>query len=354
MMDAGIERRPLANVRIAGIACAVPGPSVPVLGPDAGAELQKVTSSTGVSSRHVALPDVCTSDLCQAAAERLCVELSWDMSTIDLLVFVSQTPDAVLPSTACILHGKLGLSAGCAAFDVNLGCSGYVYGLQLVASLINSGQARRALLLVGDTISKVTSPVDRSVALLFGDAGSATCVEFTDQPTAMTFVLGTDGSGAPHLQIPAGGFRQPRSNETAAVVSAEGGNARSAENLFMNGPEIFNFTLARVPALIAAVIAQAKWVVADVDAFVFHQANKFMLDHIVKRMKLPKEAVLMELAEVGNTSSASIPLAIVTGLRERITREPMRLVLAGFGVGFSWAGLAWSSDRPVVLPLIQT
>jgi 3-oxoacyl-[acyl-carrier-protein] synthase-3 len=342
------------GVRLAGIATAVPvtrtevqpTPTVSV------AQLAKIISSTGVKARHVAPAGVCASDLCLAAAERLLERLGWDRSSVELLIFVTQTPDYVLPATACSLHGRLGLAKSCAAFDVNLGCSGYVYGLSIAASHVQTGAARRALLLVGDTISKVISEDDRSVAFLFGDAGSATALESSAAVACMHFVTGSDGSGAGHLQIQAGMFREPSNEQTRVVRERHGGSVRSDEQLHMNGPEIFNFTIREVPAMIAAAMHAANWSAGQVDGFVLHQANRFMLEYVVKRMKLPSEKVVLSLEHYGNTSSASIPLAICDRLRERVAGAPSRLVLAGFGVGFSWAAAAVELDCPHVEPVI--
>lgn len=338
------------GIRIGGLATVVPAQEVPVAsaGND---ELAKVVANTGVHSRRVSAPAVCTSDLCAKAAELVLAGTGCPREGVDLLIFVTQTPDHILPATACVLHGRLGLAKHCAAFDVNLGCSGYVYGLSLAAAHLQAGLASRVLLLVGDTISKIASPGDRSVAHLFGDAGSATLVERDANQAPWHFVTGTDGQGAPHLRVEAGMFRRPSSEETRRPVTYDGGNTRNAEQLFMNGAEIFNFTLREIPALVKSTLAQAGWSLDDVDAVVLHQANRFMLDYLAKRMKLPADKVVLALENYGNTSSASIPLAICDQLRTRLAQGPAKLLLAGFGVGFSWAGAAVSVDRPFVAPV---
>jgi 3-oxoacyl-[acyl-carrier-protein] synthase-3 len=344
----------LTGVRLAGIATAVPASrdEVRQTATVSVADLAKITASTGVKARHVAPDGVCSSDLCLAAAERILERLGWDRSSVDLLIFITQTPDYLLPATACSLHGRLGLAKSCAAFDVNLGCSGYVYGLSLAAAHVRTGAARRVLLLVGDTISKVISEDDRSVAFLFGDAGSATALESSTDVASMHFVTGSDGSGAGHLQIQAGMFRERSSEQTRAVRARNAGTARNDEQLHMNGPEIFNFTIREVPAMISTVMQAAGWSAGQVDGFVLHQANRFMLEYLIKRMKLPPEKVVMALEDYGNTSSASIPLAICARMRERVMDTPARLVLAGFGVGFSWASAALELDCPHIEPVI--
>ena len=299
-------------------------------------ELSKISASTGVRRRHVVDENVCTSDLCHAAAERILEEIGWPRESIDVLIFVSQTPDYILPATACAFcTAASGFPEGCAAFDVNLGCSGYVYGLWLAASLLNSG-ANRVLLLVGDTISRqCISPLDRSVAFLFGDAGTATALESHPGAPSMFFELGTDGAGKDHLIVPAGGFRTERNSGTAIRSECEGGNIRSQQDLYMNGGEIFAFTMSVVPEMCASVLRQAGWPMESVDAFVMHQANRFILQHLSKRMQIPEEKLILALENYGNTSSASIPLAMNDVLGQRLRTGSARLLLAGFGVGFS-------------------
>ena len=332
----------VSGVRLAGIASAVPDHKhhfSELAGTFGAEEVKKISDSTGVVERFLAPPGMCTSDLCFAAAERLLGETGWERSSVDALIMVSQTLDYVLPATACALQHRLRLSKGCAAFDVGLGCSGFVYGLWLASTLIAGGGLRRVFLLAGDCSSGLLSPEDRSVALLFGDAGTATAIERGDGP-AMTFVLGTDGGGRDNLVIPAGGCRLPRTVETAARSAREGGNVRSEQDLYMNGAEIFTFTLREVPPLVKTVLTEAGSTVEGTDAFVFHQANKFMLDYLVKRMKLPPEKVPLVLARYGNTSSASIPLAMTDALGPRLSAQRQRLLLAGFGVGYSWGAVA--------------
>lgn len=339
------------NVRVRGVAAAVPV-GIRTLADDAAlfdaAEIQKVSASIGVVQRHVS-PSLTTADLCQAAAERLLAQAQCAAADVDALIFVSQTPDYPLPATSCCLQARLGLATECAALDVNLGCSGYVYGLWLAAGMIAAGAVHRVLLLAGDTSYRTCSTEDRSVALLFGDAGSATLLERDAEAGPCHFVLGTDGSGEPHLQVPVGGYRQRFSPEALVRQECEGGNRRSGVELYMNGAEIFAFTLRAVPPLIKGVLARASLAATDVDYFVFHQANRFMLEHLFKRLKLPPERCVLGLRDYGNTSSASVPLALVTELRDRLQTAATSLVLAGFGVGFSWAGVSLHCG-PMVVP----
>lgn len=343
----------IEGIRIEGVATAVPrNTRTPqdehaLLGAERAA---KISESVGVEVRHVVSSAVCTSDLCFAAAEKLLAEAGCPAAEISGLIFISQTPDYVLPATSQSLHRRLGLPVSCFTFDVNLGCSGYVYGLWMAASLIRSTPGK-VLLLVGDTISRVCSPEDPSVSLVFGDAGSATLLAPDPAASAMIFALGTDGSGEEHLKIPAGGFRQPRNGRTAERSEREGGNIRSDEDLFMDGPEVFTFTLSKVPKLVKALLEASGAAPEEIHAFLFHQANRFMLNHLIKRMKLPAERVPLIMGRFGNTSSASIPLALTASpLRAELGEASRKLLLAGFGVGFSWAGAVLECGGQGVFP----
>lgn len=338
----------IAGVRLKGIASAVPE-HVRTVEEDAkvfpDSDVLKISESTGVKKRHVVTGNLCTSDLCFAAAERLFSESGVERTSIDALLFVSQTPDYVLPATSCSLHGRLALDKHCASFDVNLGCSGYIYGLWLASNLIACGSAKRVLLLAGDTITRIAAPKDRSVALLFGDAGTATILERDDNALPMSFALGTDGSGQQNLIVPAGGFRSPCTEKTGLPSEREGGNIRSDEDLYMNGPEIFTFTLKEVPAMVKSLVTDYD----ALDAVVMHQANKFMLDYIAKRLKVPKDKHILTLENYGNTSSASIPLSLTDALSEKLKDRSLNLLLAGFGVGYSWGAVTLTCG-PMVMP----
>jgi len=342
----------ITGVRIAGLSAAVPE-SVrspveddAVFGPDTAEKIRRVS---GVIRRHVTLEGLCTSDLCFVAGESLLDGLKWERSSVDALIFVTQTPDYFLPATGCMLQNRLGLARTCAAFDVNLGCSGYVYGLWLASALISGGGVRRILLLVGDTVSRIVSPEDRSTAMLFGDAGTATAIEAGDADEGMIFELGTDGRGRDKLIVPAGAFREPHNEMTGLRSKCEGDNLRSREDLYMDGSEVFAFSIREVIPLIRSVQSRAGWSTDSVDALVLHQANLFMLQHIAKRTGFPWEKVPSTLESFGNTSSASIPLTMIVSLGQRLRTDSLKLLLAGFGVGWSWGAAALTCDPMAVL-----
>jgi 3-oxoacyl-[acyl-carrier-protein] synthase-3 len=343
------------GIVLAGIYAGVPGQIVEnasLTDLASAADLQKVIKNIGIERRRVAPIGQCTSDLAYAAARQLLADLGWAPDTIGLLIFVSQTGDHPLPATACLLQERLGLPKSCAAFDINLGCSGYVYGLWIASQLMKSLGGTRALLLVGDTITHTTAPNDKSVRFLFGDAATASALENRPGAPAMTFVLGTDGTGAPHLIIPAGGAGN-RTDAGSQKPGAANESGRSPANLFMDGPQVFNFTLREVPALLSETLDAAGWSQESVDHFVLHQANGYLLDYLAKRTKLPKDRMVVALQDFGNTSSASIPLAISAKLGEALRDRPARLLLAGFGVGWSWGGAAIETSAGLLSKIID-
>lgn len=291
---------------------------------------------TGVETRYFVGTGQTAGDLCLGAAKRLLDRLHWQPGSVSAIIFVSQTPDQRLPATACRLHGALGLSPTCQAFDVSLGCSGYVYGVWLAAALINAG-CGRILLLAGDTSSRMVDPADRSTALLFGDAGSATGIEADRAAPPAYFVLGTEGAGAGHIAVAGGGFRDPDGSEA----------------LIINGSEVFGFTLRAVPKLIRSTLEQAGQKIEDIDIFALHQANRFMLRHIARKLDIAPERAPINIDRFGNTSSASIPLLLCTDCAERLTQAPQRVMLAGFGVGFSWGAACFQLQPLVCAELIH-
>ena len=313
------------------------------LSAEVGWTAAEILAKTGIAERRVAAPNECVSDMAVAAADKLLREGEVDRASVQFLIVCTQTPDHFLPATACLVQSRLGLSTQCAAFDVNQGCSGYLYSLGIANGLIRSGMAERGLVITADTYTKFINPRDRSVRTLFGDAATATLVAAGDQPGLDHFVLGTDGAGAKNLIIPAGGTRTPRSEQTAELATDASGNSRCLNNLFMNGPEIFTFTLKRVPELVASVLAKAGLQMNEVDWVVLHQANRYMLEHLRQKLRVPPEKMIWFLEKVGNTVSSTIPLALENALAQGRIQPGQRLLLAGFGVGYSWGAalLRW-------------
>lgn len=297
--------------------------------------VKDVVKMIGVEHRYWTDENTSTRDLCLKAGQRLLTQLDWFSESVDALIFVSQTPDYRLPATACALQSDLGLPSACIAFDVNLGCSGYPYALWLGMTMVQTGAARRVLLAVGDTISKIVDPTDRSTALLFGDAGTVTAIESVSGQFA-SFVLGTDGRGVCNLIVPKGAFKDHSQSGDPRLLD------KASDCLYMDGGEIFNFTLKAVPALVSETIALSGISVEQHDGFLFHQANMFMLKHLTKKAKLPVDKTPINIDQYGNTSCASIPLLMTTCFQNQLRNGAMQLGLFGFGVGYSWAGASLS------------
>jgi 3-oxoacyl-[acyl-carrier-protein] synthase-3 len=299
----------------------------------------KIFEKTGIMVRHIAEPNECASDLAMIAAKNLFERGSCTPGEVDFLILCTQTPDHILPTTACLLQERLGLPRTAGAFDVNLGCSGFVYGLGVAKGLIESAQARNVLLLTADTYSKLIHPQERGVRTLFGDGAAATLVGRSDgdgeEELLGPFLYGTDGRGGRNLIVQAGGFRMP-SREHAGDPRAT--SAPGPEFLFMDGPEIFTFSLKVVPQLVKDLLQRAGATLDQVDLFVFHQANRFMLEHLRNKLKIAEERFVVALEEFGNTVSATIPIALAEARRTGQLRSGQRVMLVGFGVGYSWGG----------------
>lgn len=300
---------------------------------------QKIADKTGIIQRHIAAPGETAADLGFLAATALFERHAIGRDTIDFLILCTQTPDHILPTSACILQERLGLPTSCGALDINLGCSGYVYGLALAKGLIESGIRKNVLLITADTYSKLINPLDRSVRTLFGDGAAATVISGTPGPSALgPFVMGTDGAGAAHLIVPAGGMRLPHSTASTCENVDAAGNTRSQDELFMDGAEIMQFTLSSVPGVMREVLEAAGKTLDDVDHVIFHQANQFMLEALRKKIKIPAEKFIVELDTVGNTVSSTIPIAIARARARGRIQPGATALLLGFGVGYSWAG----------------
>jgi len=346
------------NVKISGIASAVPAVIKSL--EEAAIQLNlsdfqvgRMKKDLGIGKRHVVNSHICASDLCRPAVKALLSELEYDPATIDAMIMVTQTPDYFQPATSCVLHGRLGLAKSCATFDINLGCSGYVYGLWLGSMIIHSGNAKRVLLLAGDTLSRCVSSSDRTVVPLFGDAGSATMIEEGANDSEMTFALHSDGTGYKHLVVPAGAFRKRLSVETTKQEQCKNGSTRSEEYLYMNGAEIFNFSIREVPPLVEEVLAVSGLKKEEVDYFIFHQANKFVISNIARMLGIPIEKAPFNVFErYDNQSSASIPVTLCEDLNTEVRKNKKKVVLAGFGTGLSWAACAMSLGPAICSPVV--
>lgn len=345
----------IPNVAVTGITAAVPAGEFDLLGLSAEfgqAETERLIASTGIKKLRIAPAGVTTADLSVKAAEHLIAELNINRADIDGVVFASQTPDYIMPSTAVSLQHRLGLSTATVAFDINYGCSAYIYGLFQAAMLVNTGACKNVLVCAGDVITRYVNPADRSIRVVFGDASSATLITAGSQ--SISFHFFSDGGGGKFLVIPAGGCRLPRTAETAIATEQENGNLRSQNDLYMDGMEVMNFALREVPKSVEQVLAQHGWQPAEVGMYGLHQANSFMINYIRRKMKLPAEAVPVAMAETGNTGPASIPLMLsITGGALRQENRLEKAVLCGFGVGLSVGSAALNLSETVILPFVE-
>lgn len=300
-------------------------------------EVDEIVDKTGIEERRFSDENTCSSDLCLAAAERLIADNGIDKEDIDLLVFISQTPDYRMPATSVTLQHRLGLANKTIAFDMNLGCSAFLYGLSVVYGMMERSNLKKALLLDGETRSKVYSARDRRSAFLFGDGGVAALIERDSKFGKSTFSLNSDGSRADLIMIPAGGYRKMSSAETVVEkVVDEFGNMRSEEQGYMRGGDVFNFVIREIPRDIKNTLALTEKTVDDFDYVVFHQANNFINSYIAKKMKLDHEKIPSTIAKFGNTSSVSVPLTIVSELKGKLDGKK-ELLMSAFGVGMTWA-----------------
>ena len=298
--------------------------------------VDKVASKVGVLSRHVTAQDETAGDMAEKAALRLFEEYSIDPKRIDFLLLCTQSSDYFLPSTACILQNKLGLRTDIGAFDYNLGCSGCIYGLAVAKGLIAAGIANNILLLTSETYNKYIHPTDKSNRSIFGD-GAAACLVSTDGIAEIgEFVLGTDGSGAENLIVMTGGARMKEKTGKQGVDDE--GHTRYEDYLYMNGGAIFNFTLDAVPEMMKQILVKANISKDDIDEFVFHQANKFMLNTIRKVCGISKDKFYINLEKTGNTVSSTVMIGLKDCIENKQITKGMKVMIAGFGVGLSWGG----------------
>ena len=344
------------NVKMTGMAVAVPKEKILNLDNTLfeQEDILKFISTTGVSEFRIAGSETTTSDLGLEAAKKLIEEMQINKDEIDLLIFVSQTPDYLnVPNTSPLLQNKLGLSKSCIAFDIPLGCSGFVYGMSTIVSYMQNPAFRKGLLICGDTPSKTINKKDKSSTLLFGDAAAATLFERTTENNIMHFNMGSDGSGYEAIMIKDGGFRSPFNINSLNEVDYGDGIIRNQCELVLEGMDVFGFGISQAPKTVKELYEYASLDNDDVDFALFHQANKLMNEMIRKKIKLAPEKVPYSLEKFGNTSSASIPITIVTKLQDSLKQGNYRLLLCGFGVGLSWATCYLETKNLVVLDLIE-
>ena len=306
-------------------------------------------NTVGIKQRHIAPEDVCASDLCFAAAEQLLADLKWERESVDVLIFESVTGDYKTPPTSCLLQDRLGLSEDCFAMDIPMGCCGCMYAITTGGNLLSSGNVKRALLLIGDTALRMGSMKDKSRVPLFGDCGTAMALEY--DPTASDIVVDfhTYGKGYEALMTPHGGFRHPVTKESFEYEDFGNGIVRAPLHTLINGMNVFSFAISKPPRSIETFMTNYGIdKERDVDYFLIHQANKMIVDRIVKKLKLPLEKVPYNLEEFGNLGGASIPSLMVTRLREQLMTGEKSLLMSSFGLGLTW-GTMWMRTRPMVV-----
>lgn len=297
---------------------------------------QKISVKIGIKQRYIS-KELTAGDMAERAANKLFEEYNIDRSTIDAIILCTQSPDHFLPTTACILQDKLNLPTNIAAFDFNLGCSGFVYGLGIAKGLISAGIAKNILFLTSESYNKYIHPKDRGNRALFSDAAAATLISTNGILNINDFVFGTDGKGAKNLIVENGCSRHP--DKSGIEIDPENEVLQSPDYLYMNGSEIFNFTLEAVPLLTEQVLAKNSLKQEEIDLFIFHQANKHMLKFIRQAISIPEEKFYMCLEDFGNTISSTIPIAIYHALKNKDIKSGNNIMIAGFGVGYSWGGV---------------
>ena len=344
----------LHNVKISGVSACVPKKieEVSSFNLFSKEDAENFTKTTGVERKRKANDSICSSDLCLAAAEKLIKDLHWQKEDIDCLVFVSQTPDYILPPTSTLLQERLGLSTNCYTLDISLGCSGWVYALSVISSLLSHGSMKKGLLLAGDTILKLSSERDKSTYPIFGDAGTATALEFTEnKEDILKFCFNTDGAGYKTIMIKDGGFRNPVNEESFICHAISEGIERRNLDLILEGMDVFAFGIAQAPKSVKTLTEHFGIDIEGIDNFYFHQANLFMNEKIRKKLKLPEDKVPYSLKDFGNTSCATIPLTMVTKSMDKLKNGKYSNIACGFGVGLSWASVYFPTDHIVVSEL---
>ena len=343
----------IPNVRLAGIASCVPPKVVKNSDYDFVSDEERnfLMKTTGIQEKRHAEKGITTSDLGEKAANQLLDELGWNREDIDLLVLVTQSRDYYLPSSAIILQERLGLPSTCMAFDVGLGCSGYVYGLSIVSKFLQDGQLKKALLIAGDVSTVSTNYQDKSTYPLFGDAATATAVCFDEKAESIVFEMENDGAGYESIIIRDGGAKNQLNDSTTQLKNYGPGINRTMKDLELNGLDVFSFSVKEPPKNIKSILEKTDTDIADIDYFIFHQANRLIIETIRKKLKIEKEKVPFSLPQYGNTSSASIPLTICNQIRE--DSKDKKMLFGGFGVGLSWGSCIVNTKDIICLAPIE-
>ena len=349
------------NVKIAGVAACVPkrveeNVDLPIFA--SRDEAEKVIASTGSARRRVCDNCVTSSDLAVPAVKQLLGDLGWPADTVDCLFFVSMTRDFIAPQTACILQDRLGLRNDCFVMDLPLGCSGWVYGLSVVGSMMQTGQMRRGLLICAETNTKNRNPNDRAVRPLFGDAATVTALEYDVTAKPMNFAFNVDGSGWKSVHMPYGGMRNPTTVESLKEVEVEPGVIRKGTDMVVNGMDVFSFAIKRPPMQLKELIAHFNVDLETIDYLLLHQANKFIDEKIRRSLKLPPEKVPYCMQDFGNVTNASIPLLMVTKFQSNNqtisqSNNPLHCLACGFGVGLAWGSVEFYVENVKVSQLVE-
>lgn len=345
----------IKNTALLGVACCVPKNCEKTDEYPFPTEQERdgFIKGTGIEERRVGTEELCASDMCFEAADQLIKDLAIDREQIKMVVFVSQSPDYFLPATAIILQNRLGLSKNCLAFDVGLGCSGYVYGLSIAGSLLQSMDTGYALLLAGDKSTFSANLKDKSTRPLFGDAGSATILGKSNTANPLFFNLQSDGSGFESIIIKGGGTRLPYDQCSTEDKEIEKGIWRNDLSLVMDGVEVFNFSLREVKKNVMTLLEEINIDKEEIDYFVMHQANRFLNETVRKKIKIDANKVPYSIKQFGNTSSASIPLTMVTELSDELSTRSLKMLFSGFGVGLSWGSMYLQTSKLKISKLIE-
>ena len=343
----------IKNVALRGVAGTVPNnPKTTMdLGLFTQEEADTFDNTVGIKKRYVATDDICASDLCYDAAERLLAGLGWEKDSIDVLLFESVCPDYRTPPTSGILQARLGLPTSTFVMDIPMGCCGCIYAINIAGNLLTNGNVKRALLLVGDTATRMGSPKDKSHVPLFGDCGTAIALEYDLTAEDIVIDFNTLGSGYEALMTPHGGFRHPVTSQSFEYEDFGNGIVRAPKDTLINGMDVFAFAISRPPVSIKKVMQQYDLNIDNVDYFLIHQANKLIVDRIVKKLKLPLDKTPYDLQEFGNLGGCSIPMLMIYNLKEELTIRPLTLVCSAFGLGLTWGTMVVRTQRMIVEPI---